>query len=288
MGHGPASMCLLDDDEVVNQSCREFRVRENDVGMLLHETEASIISLSQPVEAPPIEPTLWTAMARRCDDESSISWPGYLPDASDEEDGQRREKSGLWKDWLHGGTAHRTITLICPPGAMGQELPASNTPGCDRVPAILFVDRSLTKLMIIPDIMSAMRPITISVTQIRAVCAADAVQAFLGHAERVLYAFEVAKAVLLSYLESSKSGTEPAESADSAPAVERSVCFLEDSDVAKDDCIIALKELCRYAARAAREKAAGESSASADTCVVAGAAPFKEDAVASEVSSCPQ
>lgn len=143
---------------------------------------------------------------------------------------QRRSKA--WEEWLRAATAGRAIVLLI--GIPDSETPLSV---CTKLPAMYYLDRALTKLTILPaesrDIDSnesnTKSVITISVDNIQVICPATDFMLFFDQVEAQLDESEQRRAVLLQYT------TEDTE--------RKRVCFLEDSEHAKDRFVQALTAL---------------------------------------------
>jgi len=136
---------------------------------------------------------------------------------------QRRSK--VWEDWLKGATAGRTVVLIT--GIQDSE---QNTgPSIEKVPAMYYLDRSLSKLSILPANGVNARPLHILVNNIHVICAASDFMLFCDEVDDHLDDTEKARAVFLQYV------TEDTE--------RKRVCFLEDSEPARERFVQALTQL---------------------------------------------
>lgn len=152
---------------------------------------------------------------------------------------QRRSKA--WEEWLRAATAGRKVTVLVgagfnstQPGAAQNALPGD----CEKVSAKYRLDRGLTKISIVPsascpedeeDNTSALTPVTILVDNIQVVCALTEFMLLSEVMEAQLDDSERSRAVLVQYL---SEGNES-----------KRVCFLEESENAKDRCIQALTAL---------------------------------------------
>lgn len=144
---------------------------------------------------------------------------------------QRRSKA--WEEWLRAATAGREITLLVGEGFQTTRIDITKEAllnGCQKINAKYCLDRGLTKLTIMPvDPGANCKPVAILVDNIQVVCPltdfmllSDVVEAQLDESER-------SRAALVQYL---------AESGES-----QRVCFLEESENAKDRCVQALTAL---------------------------------------------
>jgi|Transcript_54111 hypothetical protein len=150
---------------------------------------------------------------------------------------QRRSKA--WEEWLRAATAGRSVTLL---SGTGLQTPRGNEKGTEametasytKVEATYYLDRALTKLSILPaesntGEAAAMPPITIMVDNIQVICPltdfmllSEVVEAQLDEGER-------SRAALLQY--------------QSEGSKQKRVCFLEESENAKDRFVQALTAL---------------------------------------------
>jgi len=145
---------------------------------------------------------------------------------------QRRSKA--WEEWLRAATAGRAIVLLI-------GIPDSDTPlsVCSKLPAMYYLDRALTKLTILPaesredesnpNESNTKSVITILVDNIQVICPATDFMLFFDQVEAQLDESEQRRAVLLQYT------TEDTE--------RKRVCFLEESEHAKDRFVQALTAL---------------------------------------------
>lgn len=147
---------------------------------------------------------------------------------------QRRSKA--WEDWLRSATVGRSVVLVT---GVGFYTPRAGTKkdnllvgedmaDCEKVAGSYYLDRGLTKLSIIPAA-DGTEPVEILVDNIQVVCPltdfimlAESMEAGLDESER-------SRAALVQYL--------------SEDNVSKRVCFLEESENAKDRCIQALTAL---------------------------------------------
>jgi len=147
------------------------------------------------------------------------------------------QQSGLWGNWLSSETDHRDITLI---QLFDEASRVSNCCGThtaeasklvfERIPAVLFLDRCLTELILVPDIMSDMLPLTIPLCWITDICSVTACTHHLGDLVATLDETEKERAVVLH--------------CKSAEGDDIHICFLEVSAKTKDLSVIALTSLC--------------------------------------------
>lgn len=143
---------------------------------------------------------------------------------------QRRSK--VWEEWLRAAAAGRTVTLLTGTGFQSPDVPQANVETSSKVQAMYYLDKELTKLSIYPKETpgeSPIQPITILVQNIQVICPltdfmllSDTVEAQLDESER-------ARAALLQFKTES--------------AKQRRVCFLEESEDAKDRFVQALTAL---------------------------------------------
>jgi len=136
---------------------------------------------------------------------------------------QRRSKA--WEDWLRAATAGRAITLLDGLAEASEEQSAV----LQRIPAMYHLDRPLTKLSILPANGADTDAVTIMVDCIQVICPATDFMLFYDQIDAKLEESERSRAVLLQYV------TEDTE--------RRRVCFLEESEVAKDRFVQALTAL---------------------------------------------
>jgi hypothetical protein len=152
---------------------------------------------------------------------------------------QRRSKA--WEEWLRAATAGRSVTLLLgtglqTPRSSGKAHEAMETASYTKVEAMYYLDRALTKLSILPSESSSgeaspIPPITIMVDNIQVICPltdfmllSEVVEAQLDEGER-------SRAALLQY------------QAEAEVSKQKRVCFLEESENAKDRFVQALTAL---------------------------------------------
>lgn len=156
---------------------------------------------------------------------------------------QRRSKA--WEDWLRAATAGRSVTVLLSMPAPGKEKEAEKASEqaatgkllCDKIPAMYYLDRALTKLSILPaDSRSdggvtgnSSSLITIPVDNIQVICPATDFMLFFDQVDAGLSDAEKARAVLLQYT------TEDSE--------RKRVCFVEETETAKERFVQALTAL---------------------------------------------
>jgi len=190
-------------------------------------------SFDKPLETLSYTPTRWDRKPT-VDMERSESRYSKIVVHSSRARTQRRSKA--WEEWLRAAAAGRTVTLLKgagfhTPGATASE---EDSPGkCEKIEATYYLDQELTKISILlpgdTDGFQAQPPITILVDNIKVVCAltefmllSEAMEAQLDDAER-------SRAALIQYL-----------GEDNTP---KRVCFLEESEDAKDRSIQAITAL---------------------------------------------
>lgn len=137
---------------------------------------------------------------------------------------QRRSK--VWEDWIRSATAGRSITLFC---GLGEAAVECHRHTLDRIPATYFLDRGLSKLLIQPATGIDMAAITVIIDNIQVICPATDFMIFLDQVDKKLNNSEKSCAVLLQYV------TEDTE--------RKRVCFLEESEGAKNSFVQALTSL---------------------------------------------
>jgi len=143
---------------------------------------------------------------------------------------QRRSKA--WEDWLRGATAGRAVTLLSGFGSTPRnngEAEGVDVVPCSKVPATYFLDRGLTKLSVLPTDAHASEAIMLLVDNIQVICPASDFMLFFDQIQARLDESEKARAVLLQYV------TEDTE--------RKRLCFLEESEAAKDRFVQALTAL---------------------------------------------
>lgn len=136
---------------------------------------------------------------------------------------QRRSKA--WEDWLRVATAGRAITLL---NGL-DEASEGQSAVLEKIPAMYHLDRALTKLSILPGNGADTAAIAIMVDSIQVICPATDFMLFYDQVDAKLDESERGRAVLLQYV------TEDTQ--------RKRVCFLEDSEVAKDHFVQALTAL---------------------------------------------
>lgn len=152
---------------------------------------------------------------------------------------QRRTKT--WEEWLRAATGGRSVTLLMgfqDPLDRGTDDTASLDPP-RKVSAMYHLDRALSKITIVPadpdSGESAVPPITILVNQIQVICPITDFMLFTDTVEaqlmltRMLDEGDAARAALLQF---KAEGDE-----------QKRVCFLEESESAKDRFVQALTAL---------------------------------------------
>eukprot|EP00747_Dinoflagellata_sp_TGD_P182587 gnl/TRDRNA2_/TRDRNA2_36893_c0_seq1.p1 gnl/TRDRNA2_/TRDRNA2_36893_c0~~gnl/TRDRNA2_/TRDRNA2_36893_c0_seq1.p1 ORF type:complete len:280 (-),score=55.41 gnl/TRDRNA2_/TRDRNA2_36893_c0_seq1:68-907(-) len=141
---------------------------------------------------------------------------------------QRRTKA--WEDWLRGATAGRTVTLLSGVQSPRQQAPNTEEPkqSCSKIPATYSLDRALTKLSIVPNEPDS-SAISLLIDNIQVICPASDFMLYFDKVDASLDESEKARAVLLQYV------TEDTE--------RKRLCFLEESETAKDRFVQALTAL---------------------------------------------
>lgn len=154
---------------------------------------------------------------------------------------QRRSKA--WEEWLRAAAAGRAVTMLVGTGFQSFS-GAEKSEGCqatqppNKVQAMYYLDRELTKLSILPQDKesseSAMVPITILVENIQVICPLTDFMLLSETAEAQLDESERARAALLQF---------KTEASDASQPEQRRVCFLEESEDAKERFVQALTAL---------------------------------------------
>jgi len=153
---------------------------------------------------------------------------------------QRRSKA--WEEWLKATTIGRSVILLAVTekaagGAQpalgdrvgGNTVEASKGARCEKVPAMYSLDRSLTTLSFVPHEPSELSSTEVSIDKIQVICPVSDFMVFCDQVDTCLDEAEKARAVLLQY--------------HADDAVRKRVCFLEESEQAKDLCVQALTTL---------------------------------------------
>jgi hypothetical protein len=149
---------------------------------------------------------------------------------------QRRSKA--WEEWLRAATAGRSVTLLLGSGFQAPRTDkaheAMELASYSKVQAMYYLDRGLTKLSILPadsdGMDSAAQAITIPVDNIQVVCPLTDFMLLSEVVEEQLDEGERARAALLQYV--SPEGSK-----------QKRVCFLEESENAKERFVQALTAL---------------------------------------------
>lgn len=139
---------------------------------------------------------------------------------------QTQRRSNGWEEWLRGATTGRDITYL---EGLGDSSDKSDG-AFIKLPATYHVDRSMTKLWIIPANQSD-SSVTVVIDFIQVICAATDFMLLLDQVEAKLDETERSRAILIQYKDS-KDGDE-----------RRRICFLEDSSASKERFIHALTAL---------------------------------------------
>jgi len=149
---------------------------------------------------------------------------------------QRQSKA--WEDWLRAATTGRAVTLLMGTGFQGEsgegakDRPVSPEPPT-KIQAMYYLDRALTKLSILPTNPgsgeSVTQPVTILVDNIQVICPLTDFMVMAEVLESQLDEGERARAALLQFK------TEGSE--------QKRVCFLEESQDAKERFVQALTAL---------------------------------------------
>mmetsp|Transcript_22028 Transcript_22028/g.48686 ORF Transcript_22028/g.48686 Transcript_22028/m.48686 type:complete len:292 (-) Transcript_22028:59-934(-) len=135
---------------------------------------------------------------------------------------QRRSKA--WEDWLRGATAGRSITLLSGISEASEDEAVKFT----KQPAVYYLDRNLSKLSIHPQ-SSEVGTTVIPIDNIQVICPATDFMLFFDQVDAKLEESEKNRAVLLQFV------TEDTE--------RKRVCFMEESESAKDRFVQALTAL---------------------------------------------
>jgi hypothetical protein len=137
-----------------------------------------------------------------------------------------QKRSKVWEDWLRAATVGCSITLL---NGITEDA-EDEVLTMQKVPAMYHLDeRALSKLSILPAKGEAMSAITILIDSIQVICPATDFMLFFEQVGSKLDESEKTRAVLLQYV------TEDSE--------RRRVCFLEESESAKDRFVQALTAL---------------------------------------------
>jgi len=148
----------------------------------------------------------------------------------------RQKKSKAWEHWLRGATAGHAVTLL---GLEDYSQPASERSDVAgarnraRIPAVYFLDRSMSKISFFPTANDHCNGATVLlVNNIQVICPASEIMLFFDQnlAEAKLIDTEKSRAVLLQY------ATEDS-------LERRRICFLEESENARDRFVQALTSL---------------------------------------------
>lgn len=137
-----------------------------------------------------------------------------------------QKRSKVWEDWLRAATGGCAITLLSGIGEDSED--AAST--LQKVPAMYHLDeRELKRLFILPATGDEMFAITILIDSIQVICPATDFMLFFEQVGSKLDDAEKSRAVLLQYV------TDDTE--------RRRVCFLEESEPAKERFVQALTAL---------------------------------------------
>mmetsp|Transcript_40845 Transcript_40845/g.108267 ORF Transcript_40845/g.108267 Transcript_40845/m.108267 type:complete len:261 (-) Transcript_40845:352-1134(-) len=141
----------------------------------------------------------------------------------------RTRRSKAWEQWLQGATSGREVTLL--EGFDLKELsddpPPASPEVCRKVSATYQLDKALSTLSILPA--DDGKPIALSVHSISVICPMSDFMIFFDRVEVHLDESEKSRAVLLQYVDGEN--------------LRRRVCFLEQSELAKEHCVQALTAL---------------------------------------------
>lgn len=136
-----------------------------------------------------------------------------------------QKRSKAWEDWLRAANAGRSITLLSGIAGVSDD----KAPNLQKIQAMYYLDRALTKLSILPSNGIKIPQITIVVDNIQVICPATDFMLLLDHVDTKLDELEKNRAVLLQYV------TEDTE--------RKRICFLEESEAGKDRFVQALTAL---------------------------------------------
>mmetsp|Transcript_98004 Transcript_98004/g.184224 ORF Transcript_98004/g.184224 Transcript_98004/m.184224 type:complete len:265 (-) Transcript_98004:42-836(-) len=146
-----------------------------------------------------------------------------------------QRRSQAWEHWLRAATAGRPITLLTSFEKLIREGTDESNPGsCSKVSATYRLDSSLTKLSITAnqsiEAASPVPPIGVCIDSIQVICPATDFMLFFDQVQAQLDDTEQKRAILLQY--------QPANDSQ-----RKRICFLEESEHAKDRFVQALTAL---------------------------------------------
>lgn len=136
---------------------------------------------------------------------------------------QRRSKT--WEDWVRAAITGRSVTLL---HGLAQTNDQENR-SFEKVAAWYHLDRALTKFFLLPERGGDMSPIVIMLDNIQVICPASDFMLLLDQADALLDDSEKSRAVVLQYV--------------SEDSERKRICFLEESDTAKENFVQALTAL---------------------------------------------
>lgn len=140
-----------------------------------------------------------------------------------------QKRSKAWEDWLRAAVLGRTITLLTRLPQDGLQEADANSAVVAKVSATYYLDQNLTKFSIVPVPDTALTCIPILVDSIQVICPATDFMFFFDKVEEALSDSEKQRAVLVEYISGERD--------------RKRVCFLEESDSAKDHFVQALTSL---------------------------------------------
>lgn len=150
---------------------------------------------------------------------------------------QRRSKA--WEEWLRAATSGRSVTLLMgfSEGSRSGRGTKEASDNLGKVPALYYLDRALTKLSILPpedneSDESGVQPIHVLVENIQVICPLTDYMMLSDEVEAQLDESERARAAMLQFKTEKGEGSE-----------QRRICFLEESETAKDRFVQALTAL---------------------------------------------
>jgi len=135
-----------------------------------------------------------------------------------------QKRSKAWEEWARAAVVGQQVTLL-------KEVPQERAVAFERMTATYRLDRNLTKLTLLTFTAGAadIAPITIAVQSIQVICPTSDFMLLFSQVDSLLDESELRRAVLIQYL--------------SDASERRRVCFLEQSDAAKDEFVQALTAL---------------------------------------------
>jgi len=138
-----------------------------------------------------------------------------------------QKRSKAWEEWARAAVVGQQVTLLKEVPQVAEE----SAVAFERMTATYRLDRNLTKLTLLTSAAGAadIAPITIAVQSIQVICPTSDFMLLFSQVDSLLDESELRRAVLIQYL--------------SDASERRRVCFLEQSDAAKDEFVQALTAL---------------------------------------------